>query len=68
MKIELVIVQEGMFPRFPLGNLLVNGEYFPARCVDMHIGEDGEYLLLKVDLYRVEIRSEVSEPPVSLDK
>lgn len=65
MKIELIIKQEGRMSRFAHGDLLVNGEHFPAASIDFHMDRESEYLLIRVPLFRVEIRSDPSELKIS---
>ena len=67
-----VVNQEAFsFPRFLEGELSIDGVSIPASMLEIHIAPNEEYLLFKVDLRRVEIRSEVttklSEPSEPLD-
>jgi hypothetical protein len=67
MKIEVIFNQEPTFPRFVRSQLLINGEQVPAATLDIYLGAESEYLMIKIPLQRVEIRSEPSEPSKSLD-
>lgn len=60
----LVVNQEPFsFPRFLEGELSIGGVPIPATMIEVHIAPDDEYLLFKVHLSRVEIRSEIAKKP-----